>query len=283
MTMIKELLEDVTAFARLGIEERKSLGRSIAAALGDGWSADDPAEDLDALPLAHQPTGLSFVVVPGGAFEMGLTEDDLAELRTTMGEAWDDDIAASLERDAARLRPVRRVQVRPFLVARGYLQAQEVERLSGGRFQGDYCYRLGWGDARQLAASHGFRLASEAELEWLARDGGRSRFTLDAARKLEEIEGDSELLRSRFGVLDLFETQWAEDDYHPSYEGAPDTSVPWMNGAGTGVARGLSRPEYVEEPHQITGLLAALRTNETQKEACVRFARDLPSRGGGRP
>lgn len=274
--MTKQALQDVTEFARLGIEERRGLGRSLAAALGDGWSAEEPAADLDALPLVHQPTGLAFVVVPGGSFTMGLTDDGLAALRAAMGDAWDDDIAASLERDAARLRPVRRVHVKPFLVARGYLQAKEVERLSGGQFQGDYCYRLGWSDARRLAASHGFRLASEAELEWLARDGGRSAFTLDAARRLEEIGGDSELLRSRFGVLDPFETQWAEDDYHPSYEGAPDTSAPWMNGTGTGVARGLSRPEYVEEPHQITGLLAALRTNETQKEACIRFARDLP-------
>lgn len=274
--MTKQALQDVTEFARLGIEERRGLGRSLAAALGDGWSAEEPAADLDALPLVHQPTGLAFVAVSGGAFAMGLTDDDLAELRAAMGDAWNDDIAASLEREAARLRPVRRVHVKPFLVARAYLQAKEVERLSGGQFQGDDCYRLGWGDARRLAASHGFRLASEAELEWLARDGGRSAFTLDAARRLEEIGGDSDLLRSRFGVLDLFETQWAEDDDHPSYEGAPDTSAPWMNGAGTGVARGLSRPEYVEEPHQITGLLAALRTNETQREACIRFARDLP-------
>ncbi|WP_437954915.1 hypothetical protein WME76_25550 [Sorangium sp. So ce119] len=277
--MIKGSLDDITDVARLGIEERRSLCRSLAASLGDGWSAGEPTEDLDALPLVHQPTGLAFVVVPGGAFEMGLTEEDVAELRACMGDAWNDDIAANLARDAASLGPVRRVQVSPFLVARSYLQAKEVERLSGGRFQGDYCYRLGWADARQLAASHGFRLASEAELEWLARDGGRSAFTLDAARRLEEIGGDSELLRSRFGVLDLFETQWAEDDYHPSYEGAPDTSAPWRSGAGTGVARGLSRPEYVEEPHQITGLLAALRTNETQREATLRFARDLPSLG----
>jgi formylglycine-generating enzyme required for sulfatase activity len=274
--MIEKALRDVTEFSRLGIEERKSLARSIVAKLGEAWSAEEPSDDLDALPLRHQPTGLSFVVVPGGEFEMGLTEDDLAELRAYMGPEWTPEFAEHLEDQSADVRPVHRVRVNPFIVARAYLSAKEVERLSGGRFQGMYCYRIGWQDARQFAASSGFRLPSEAELEWLARDGGRTHFTLDAARKLEEIKGNSELLRSRFGTSDLFETQWAEDDYHPSYEGAPASSIPWMNGTGTGVARGLSRPEYVDEPEQITGVLAALRTNESQEEAVVRFARDLP-------
>ena len=67
-----------------------------------------------------------------------------------------------------------------------------------------------------------------AELEWLARDGDRFHFALDGARRHEEVRGDSRLLRSRFGIVDIFEQQWVEDDFHPTYEGAPTTSAPWI-------------------------------------------------------
>lgn len=277
--MHMDAIQDVSAFGRLGMDARKDLGRRIAERLGDGWRAGEPAEGLDGLPLHHAATGLPFVVVPGGSFEMGLTATDLAELRAYLRASgapdWESDYDY-LDRQSENLRPPHQVRVHPFVVARARLLGEEVERLSEGRFRGAYCYNLRWREARELAASHGLRLPSEAEHEWLARDGGRYSFTLDSARRLEEIEGDSELLHSRFGVRDLCDDQWAEDDYHPSYEGAPDTSIPWMNGMNSGVARGIGAPENVDEPHQIASLLAALRSNETHGKACIRFARDLP-------
>jgi hypothetical protein len=110
----------------------------------------------------------------------------------------------------------------------------------------------------------------------VARDGGRTHFVLDAATKLEASRGDSEKIPSRLGLADLFIQQWAEDDFHPTFEGAPPDASPWMLGDACGVGTGWTMPEDVDEPNQVIGLLAALRTARDQKKAAVRLARALP-------
>ena len=127
--------------------------------------------------------------------------------------------------------PRRRVA----LVARSLLDRTQVKRLSQGRLDFDALPRR---DARSLAHALGFRLPSEAELEWLARDGGSTRFTLDAATTVGP---------SRFGVEMLFHGQWAEDDWHSSYEGATGVSAPWLDGEPCGVCRGGYLPQSAGE------------------------------------
>lgn len=266
-------LASLAHFERVSRNDRRRLAGALAARLGDAWSAADGSEDLDALPLIHQPTGLEFVAVPGGSFDMGLRDDDLAELAHHID--WTPEFEAWYLPETAPMRPVHRVRVSPFLVARAWLSHQEVDRVSAGRFRGLYCYLLGRDDSRALARTLGFRLVSEAELEWLARDGDRYHFTLDGARRHKETGGDSRLLRSRFGILDIFEQQWTEDDHHPDYHGAPTDSSPWMDGDPAGQIRAWGPPEMIEEPTQLCGLLAAARAGTGYERAAIRLALPL--------
>ena len=272
--MFSEAIADVVRLSSLGPEERGRLVQRIADRLGADWKPGEASSAPLGLPLVHGPTGLAFSAIAGGTFDMGLTEVDLAEARTYF--EWGEEFTKIFERGTTEQRPVHRVRVRPFLFGTSPLEGEEVVRFSQGLVSAPGDARFSRRQVIDVSASLGFRLPSEAELEWLCRDGGVTSFTLDAARKLDETGGDSRKLHSRFGALGLFDDQWAADDYHPTYEGAPDTSVPWMDGLGEGVCRGGCSPEYVDEPHQIVGLLASMRSNGTMARARVRLARDIP-------
>lgn len=260
-------------FSSASMQDRREWVAALCSDLGETWSFEAKPE-LDAVVAHHAPTDLDFVVVPGGRYVMGLRSSDWSALGshlelTQQRREW-------LTRSTQNLLPPHEIEVRPFLAARHLLSPDHVENLSEGRFEGRFCHALGREDARELARSLGFRLLSEAEWEWLARDGGKESFTLGAAERLDEIRGDSTKLTSRFGVFDLFECQWMEDDYHASYADAPTDSTPWYGGDPVGVARGGSMPEYVDGPEQVPGLLAAMRSNGTVRTARVRLALPLP-------
>lgn len=262
-------LQNVAVFAKLTAAKRKALAAELAAHLGEGWSV----EKGDGVLLRHAPTDLVFVAVPGGTFAMGLTEADVAAIRRDLAKLPDlDDAIARLRRSAL---PERSVEVAPFLASRAPLTWQEVERLSKKQQSGMYCYVLPRADARRLASKLGFRLCSEAELQWVARDAGKTTFVLDAVAKMGRVKGMSDRIPSRFGLQGLFCQQWAEDDYHEGIKGAPETSAPWMKGKPEGIATGWTLPEYVEEDHQKLGLAACLRGSKSQKKAQIRLALDL--------
>lgn len=263
-----EILESVEALHGASIEERALAASDLAAQLGAAWSASPPLPREDSLPLRHGPTGLDFVATPGGVFRMGLTDEDITDASRYVD--FTAQVARWVEREAKKTRPVRRVVVRPFLCARRVLSAADVARLGGPRSAEEAT----WGEARDLARSLGFRLPSEAELEWLARDGGTTAFTLDAARRREEIGGDEHLLRSRFGVHDLWRGEWAEDGWHPTYEGAPGVSAPWAGGEPIGVVRGDLRLRAPQSDEGLLGALAALR-REGRERSCSRLAMEL--------
>jgi formylglycine-generating enzyme required for sulfatase activity len=205
---------------------------------------------MAALPLLHQKSGLVFLAVPGGEFQMGISEQDLLELSEFVD--WDSTTAGMASALAEKARPVRRVRVEPFLctrrlVTQADLVVQSQLGLSVPSFR-DGGYER---DAsRRFARSLGFRLPSEAELEWLARDGSGAAMVLDLMRgedSSDEYDYRGDPYRpSRFGVLDQFDTQWAEDDFHSNYEGAPATSHPWFGGDNRGVCRGCDNARYPE-------------------------------------
>lgn len=268
-----ETLEDIAKLCALDAAARGRIAEELAKKLGKGWSAATP-EPIDGLLLSHAPTKLTFVAVPGGAFDMGLTNADVEAVKKEIG--WNSEIEGALATVRKETTPVRQVQVRPFLVARSTLPAKEVERLSKKKHSGKYVHVLLREEARDLARALGFRLASEAELQWIARDGGTTSFVLDSAAKLESADHDAEQIPSRFGLRGVFGQQWAEDDYHPDYECAPMTSEAWLAGEPCGVGTGYTTPELVDAQHQKLGLLACLRTNRGHQKAKVRFALDLP-------
>jgi hypothetical protein len=245
-------LRDLDVFVKLGESERLQLAEAVAEALGEGWkSIESSSVDLiDALRLSHERTGLVFHLVPGGVFRMGLSAEDVTTFELALESAAA--VKSILERFEKILRPVRSVTVAPFLVTPWSIPYDVVRRLSNGRYRGD---TFGRAAARDLAHSAGFRLPSEAEHEWLARDGGRFAFTLDCVACARAKRQP----RSRFGIENLHFEQWADDDWHLTYKGAPTNSESWMNGDPRGVYRGGLLLNAVQSDEEYLFGLAALR------------------------
>lgn len=257
---VATLLCSPEAFEHAGAAARGRLASLVLERLGPGWSDARSSEDAE-IVLAHQASGLPFVVVPGGDFTMGLTDEDVERASELVD--WLSGPSEYVEHLGASALPPHTVTVKPFLCAR------TIPRVNGA--EPAYFTR---DEARTRAAELGLRIASEAELEWLYRDGGRFAFKLNASpdrEKARRVRYDV----SRFGVDDLLEMAWAADDWHPSYEGAPGTSEPWMSGDTAGVCRSSFVPYLLEVDEDLMPLLAAIR--EPGKAPCtLRLARDLP-------
>jgi len=250
-----EALRDLQAFVKLSESGRAQLAADVAEALGDDWRAiTEPttaaAETLDALPLKHERTDLVFHVVPGGVFRMGLSADDVAAFDLAIESTGP--TKKLLERFEKILRPVRTVTVDPFLVTAWPIPYDVVRRISNGRYRRDTFDRVG---ALDFVHSAGFRLPSESEHQWLARDGRQLAFPLDCVASVRARREP----HSRFGIKNLHFEEWMEDDWHPTYEGAPTNSSPWLNGDPRGVYRGGLLLSAVQSASEYVFGLAALR------------------------
>lgn len=258
-----ELLRDADAVAR-----RRAAAALVERLGGGAWRAEEPELDEDSLSVVHRPTAIDFLAVPGGSFEMGLTDEDIEEASEHID--WVSYVAKWISALSERARPVHAVRVRPFLVARTPLTRAQAERLgASGAGEPAFTREGAW----RFARACGFRLPSEAEFEWLARDGGGFSFLLDAARR--SPKGRDFDLRSRFGARELTSAHWMEDDWHPDYNGAPAVSAPWRNGGVQGVRRAGFALDEMQDAQELLDALAAARCEGGPAPCAARFAMDL--------
>jgi hypothetical protein len=174
--------------------------------------------------VRHAPLDLVFVVVPGGRFQMGFREDDRAAVARVMDidDPW---VAGFLKECEEHARPVHEVAVRPHLFAQRFLEGHQIERIDPEHGSEE----VNLADATRLSAAAGFRLPSEAEWEWVAREGGGLHFACDAPARFQGEPLSPLDLRHGFGIEDLLGAQHMADHPHPNYEGAPATSEPWTD------------------------------------------------------
>lgn len=271
---------ELAAGALSDTEPRSRFAAELAAALGADWSPVPDAGD-GVVRVRLERIDLNFVVVPGGQMTMGMTEADLAELEELGEEA-----AESVEFFAALSTPPRPVVVEPFLCAETPLLSGHAAALS---IEGDdaNAHRVLRQDSWQAAATVtacGLRLLSEAEWEWIARDGGRQSWICGPASPEvwtdRVLRGDPREARTPFGTLMLGWGEWVDDGWHDDYIGAPADSQPWGP---------TDRPETVRGgafacwPWQGGGeavLLHAASRDRGFGQAihAVRLAADLPAR-----
>ncbi len=107
-------LSELREIHRFDGAEHARLALAVRASLGPDW-ATTTATSADSLPLIHLPTQLTFLVIPGGTFEMSLTQADIEELQRHV--PWDANGVSAIKHGCADVSPPHPVTVAPFLLA----------------------------------------------------------------------------------------------------------------------------------------------------------------------
>lgn len=274
------------AFAALGSAQRRALAAEIATALGASFSASAELAGAAALPcVLHRPTGQRFIAICGGKMVMGLSAEEVDEIVR---------LYAPLSRaEEARqhalwaTQPPRAVEIRPFLCASMPMTKRIAAPLladllhDGSAEEAPLEAPIGFRPriAAELRGALGMRMLSEAEWEWIAREGGARHWlgqspaaislALDPARSTEKHE-------NAFGI-DLVHSglEFVADAWHQSYAGAPSVGIAWEPRAIPDHTRGC--PSHWEDEMEAMRLLAGMREGRHgDEDAVVRFAIDLP-------
>jgi formylglycine-generating enzyme required for sulfatase activity len=246
MSPLLAALSELAAFEALNQSRRVALAVSLAKLLGDDFRPRDTlAGSKGMVAVDHVPTGVSFVAIPGGSFEMGLRDDDADEADECLGST------AAVERTLmaveAMCTPVHHVTVPPFLLAISHLSSAQVATMTASAIRVD---ALAPADAQRFGRhASGFRLPSEAELEYVGREGGDLRFLNDGGRVYARTGRWPSPEENGWGLSYLSTPTWTADEWHDDYEGAPGTAAPWSGGGVPGAFRGglVDPPEQEED------------------------------------
>lgn len=159
----------------------------------------------------HVPTQLRFVDVPGGSFEMGLTAAERARIEKALPA----EHHAAFAEVAANCKP-RKATVKPFRVATTPISHEISKRLGGttDMMFGFACNPMK--TVEKWAKKFGFRLLTEAEWEYLARDGGERGWGADLEVLLARLSDPTKkapAYTNRFGVEALHAGSYVDDGF----------------------------------------------------------------------
>jgi formylglycine-generating enzyme required for sulfatase activity/predicted Ser/Thr protein kinase len=224
-------------------------------------TGEEPQRGPDGKPRLDAETGLIFVLLPGGLFDMGAEKDGPGRPK---GSPNTDPLARPFE------MPVHPVRLKPFFLSRHEMTQGQWLRFTGGnpshyqpacRF-GDKQHSLlhplenvSWVEARRALARLGLRLPTEAEWEYAVRAGtttvwwtGNEKESLAGAVNLMDVSCDQSggaadapcekwlddgyvvhapvnaFRPNHFGLYGMGGNayEWCEDAWYSNYEGAPD-------------------------------------------------------------
>ncbi|MBK9036737.1 MAG: hypothetical protein IPL61_36725 [Myxococcales bacterium] len=314
-------LATLAAWQALPDDDRATALTALAEQLGAGWRAGRVRVGRQGLgELVHEGVGVGFVAVPGGWLRMGLSCDDLFVASAARA---DGGAKQTWGRQPAAARPTRWVRVRPHLVAiaglppegaakgsdgghasktyRDAVDAQLEERADGPSAQdlvdaydgtsapadggGEPAMRIVTPDQVAALIPPGFRLISEAELEWAFREGGATRWigvapgeVVTAANRRTLLLGD---LVNGFGLLGFRDLQNLCADGAVNYD--PESPIDQDARATDRDAR-IARWAHTfwqSDDEEMLGVLAGGRAAPDEfGESILRLACDLPGAAG---
>lgn len=258
-------------YVRLSRSDRRALAERVASAYGGDWTVSgDTVGAPGFAALRHAPTGLDFVLLPGGEYDRGMGDADEREALTLVA---DPDGIRNVRHEVGLASPVARVRVAPLLCARTHLALDVATGLvPDGDIDSAEDYPLAQAtadDAMRVADAVGLRLITDVEWEWMAREGG-TEIWINGAARAEPNAGYSDehgflRLTNRWGIGHLASEagEWTLD---PERIDAGDRS-PVRGGA-----------VWMQDPLENLTWLAGYRQRRARTDrAGIRLAADAPT------
>jgi formylglycine-generating enzyme required for sulfatase activity len=276
--------------------ERIALAGRLATTLGAGFACHG-VHGKAALPaVRHVPTDLLFVLIPGGQFDMGLSNSDEECAREQALDDSDEEVQDELSALRGVARPVRPVSVSSFLLSVCPLLHVHGQSLLGSYWDAAHpFFQFGPFDpllpavftpqeCSRVNASLGVRIPSEAEWEYVARELGTRSWLSDdneaaIAGTFRSPFSLSSTCANSLGLWGLSLGEWVSDTWHLDYSSAPLTSASWQPRAEPEMMRGGGARTYPwQSAAEKLVCLAAYRCAVVGEGAfCMRLALDLPS------
>lgn len=193
-----------------------------------------------------------------GTRERLVTERGDVELMRIVGGSFEMGSAKLENGSSDEERPRHRVTVSAFAIGRYPVTNEEYARfleanpgVGEPEYWGDRAFNqarqpvvgVSWEDARRFSHWAGGRLPTEAEWEYSARAGTTAPYVVGSTiADLHRVAWHGLNSQGRphpvgqkepnaWGLYDVLGNvvEWVEDDWHHSYEGAPDNGSPWMD------------------------------------------------------
>jgi hypothetical protein len=278
-----------------GVEvERAHWSEWAAADLEDHYAALGRPGSHRGPGLQHAPTGIVFRVIPGGSFSMGLSDGERAYLFSEEVRALPGAEIEYIERQEPRMRPVRTVTMKPFLIAGAPLEGRHLAALGldpeAVDAEGDEVDRLYAGDdivtyvdpieVPGLIGKYELRLPSEAEWEYACRAGTTTPFFWG-----EQIPEEPNARANPLGLVELGNhLELCADLWHGNYEGAPTDGRAWSSDESDAgwIVRGGAADCYPWQGGGWQLMLSAMRSaidpkgdDSIDRQICLRLVRDL--------
>ncbi len=279
-------LRSLAIYQTLADGARRDLAKDLAHALGDDYRPATALRGAARLAaVVHVPSDTELVAIPGGTYVMGFRPEEDALMRTL--EYVEGDDALEVYDALAASDPPRVATVAPFLCARAPLLRDAAWQLLGeeeGWVVGDEdsplaAIRFEKDAAEALVAKLPFRLMTDAEWEYVAREGGGLAFINGATPEATEAACEA-----------LYNAAYAPERVDAGTNGLGIWGLPWGDWLATAkaprtpaYARGGAAMAYPWQSDEIALQLCAWSNDGCgNDENGVRFALDLPGAAGKR-